>query len=161
VAGRILLGRRDVTALKAAERGIGFVPQDGALFASMRVREHLDFPLRIRRWPKRQIADRVAELAALVGIEHLLDRGTFGLSGGESQRVALGRALSYHPEILCLDEPLSALDDHSRQEMIDVLKRIQRTSGVTALHVTHNQGEAERLADLRLQLVDGQIVGSD
>jgi ABC-type sugar transport system ATPase subunit len=157
VAGEIHLGGVNVTGLKAADRGIGFVPQDGALFRSMSVREHLDFALQIRRWPKPRRRERVAELAAMVGVEHLLDRGVVGLSGGETQRVALGRALSFHPEILCLDEPLSALDDESRQDMIELLKRVQRDTGVTALHVTHNRSEAERLADVWLRLEAGVV----
>ncbi len=139
VAGKIVLDGTNVTHLKAAERGIGFVPQDGALFRSMSVREHLEFALEIRGWTKPQRQERIAELAAIVGVEHLLDRGVVGLSGGETQRVALGRAISFRPAILCLDEPLSALDDESRQEMIDLLKRIQHETGVTALHVTHNR----------------------
>ncbi len=158
VAGDIRFAGENVTQLKAAERGIGFVPQDGALFRSMTVREHLEFALEIRRWDKPRRHERVAELAAMVGVEHLLDRGVVGLSGGETQRVALGRALSFRPAILCLDEPLSALDDESRQEMIELLKRIQRDTGVTALHVTHNRSEAERLADVWLRLVDGKVV---
>jgi molybdate/tungstate transport system ATP-binding protein len=157
-AGLVSLGGRDVTRLKAAERGIGFVPQDGALFRSMTVREHLEFALYIRRWPRSQIARRVDQLAQMVGLGPLLHRSVPGLSGGESQRVALGRALSFQPDILCLDEPLSALDDESRQEIITLLKTIQRDTGVTALHVTHNRHEAESLADLRLRLRDGAIV---
>jgi ABC-type sugar transport system ATPase subunit len=156
-AGLISLAGRNVTGLKAAERGIGFVPQDGALFRSMTVREHLEFALTIRRWPRPQIGRRVDALAQMVGLGPLLDRSIAGLSGGESQRVALGRALSFMPEILCLDEPLSALDDESRQEMIALLKKIQRDTGVTALHVTHNRYEAEALADVRLRLRDGAI----
>jgi ABC-type sugar transport system ATPase subunit len=158
VGGSIALGGRDVTDLKAAERGIGFVPQDGALFASMNVEEHLRFALAIRRWPRRDIAPRVAELARMVGVERLLRRRVHGLSGGERQRVALGRALSFRPEILCLDEPLSALDDESRYEIVDLLKRVQRETGIAALHVTHNRDEAQRLADVRLQLVDGAVI---
>ncbi len=157
VAGEIRFAGENVTQLKAAERGIGFVPQDGALFRSMTVREHLEFALEIRRWTKPRRHERVAELAAMVGVQHLLDRGVVGLSGGETQRVALGRALSFHPAVLCLDEPLSALDDESRQEMIELLKRIQRETGVTALHVTHNRGEAERLADVWLRLENGAV----
>jgi molybdate/tungstate transport system ATP-binding protein len=88
VAGKIVLDGTNVTNLKAAERGIGFVPQDGALFRSMSVREHLEFALEIRGWPKPQRQARIAELAALIGVEHLLDRGVVGLSGGETQRVA-------------------------------------------------------------------------
>lgn len=157
VGGQIRIGGRDVTRLKAAERGIGFVPQDGALFATMTVRDHLRFALVVRRWPRRAIEQRVEELATLIGLEHLLDRKPAGLSGGESQRVALGRALSFRPGMLCLDEPLSALDDDSRLEMIELLKRVQQETGVTALHVTHNRSEAERLADERLALVDGHV----
>jgi ABC-type sugar transport system ATPase subunit len=157
-AGTISLAGRDVTFLKAAERGIGFVPQDGALFRSMTVRDHLEFALHIRRWPRPAIARRVEHLAEMIGLGPLLHRAIAGLSGGESQRVALGRALSFQPEILCLDEPLSALDDESRQEIIALLKKVQRDTAVTALHVTHNRQEAESLADLRLRLHDGEIV---
>jgi ABC-type sugar transport system ATPase subunit len=156
-AGRIRLADRDVTYLRPAERGIGFVPQDGALFTSMSVRDHLQFALEIRRWPRPRRDQRVAQLARMVGVENLLDRTVLGLSGGERQRVALGRALSFEPSILCLDEPLSALDDESRHEIIDLLKAIQRDTGITALHVTHHREEAERLADMSLRLVDGRI----
>lgn len=157
VGGTIRLHGRDVTNLKAAERGIGFVPQDGALFRTMTVREHLEFALEIRRWPETRRLERVAELAKMVDVVQLLDRKVQGLSGGETQRVALGRALSFEPQILCLDEPLSALDDESRQEMIALLKRVQRETGVTSLHVTHNRAEAEQLADVRLRLENGQV----
>jgi ABC-type sugar transport system ATPase subunit len=156
-AGRVRLGGRDVTALKAAERGIGYVPQDGALFYTMTVREHLEFALRIRRWPTIEVRERVDELAALLGIAPLLDRTPHGLSGGEKQRVALGRALSFRPRFLCLDEPLSALDDETREEMCQLLKRAQRETHVTALHVTHHRREAERLADQMLELIDGHV----
>ncbi|MCG8648332.1 MAG: ATP-binding cassette domain-containing protein, partial [Pirellulales bacterium] len=81
-----------------------------------------------------------------------------GLSGGESQRVALGRALSFHPTVLLLDEPLSALDDSTRSEMQELLRKVKETTGVTTLHVTHNRQEAEALADRRLMLEGGQIV---
>ncbi len=155
--GRILLQGHDVTHLKAAERGIGFVPQDGALFETMTVRQHLEFALRVRRWGRAEIRRRVDQMAGMVGVEHLLARKPQGLSGGESQRVALGRALSFRPTILCLDEPLSALDDDSRRSMIALLKRLQQETGVTALHVTHNRTEAELLADQRLEIVEGRV----
>ena len=155
--GEIRLGGRNVTSLRPAERGIGFVPQDAALFDSMTVADHLDFALRIRRWPQRERTERVARVAAMVGVEHLLTRKPLGLSGGERQRVALGRAISFQPATLCLDEPLSALDDDSRREMIGLVKHIQQETGVTALHVTHNLHEAESLADVRFQLEDGRV----
>jgi ABC-type molybdate transport system ATPase subunit len=96
-------------------------------------------------------------LAELLAIEPLLQRKPQGLSGGESQRVALGRALAFHPAILCLDEPLSALDDDTREEMCGLLKSVQHRTGVTILHVTHHRGEADLLATQRLLLQQGQV----
>lgn len=146
-SGKILLDGRDVSRLDSALRGIGYVPQDGALFSRMTVREHLGFALEIRRVRGSVIRDRVEELAELLGITHLLDRLPKGLSGGERQRVALGRALSFVPRVLCLDEPLSALDSETRSQMCDLLLTVKERTGVTAIHVTHNLDEAERLAD--------------
>lgn len=157
-AGTIRLDGVDVTRWKPAARGIGYVPQDGALFPTMTVREHLAFPLVIRDRPRVEIEARVAELTGLLGIAHLLDRRPRGLSGGEVQRVALGRALSFRPRILCLDEPLSALDETTRGEMYGVLDAARRHEGVTALHVTHNREDADRLATLRLRIEDGRVV---
>jgi len=155
--GRIHFLDHDVTNLKPAERGIGYVPQDRALFQTMSVREHLAFALAIRNAARQTIEQRVAELSRLLGIEHLLDRKPQGLSGGEAQRVALGRALAARPGILCLDEPLSALDDETRGEMYELLEKVQQTTGVTTLHVTHNLNEAEQLADRILLLQNGKV----
>lgn len=155
--GRIMLGREDVTGLNPAVRGVGYVPQDGALFQRMSVRDHLAFALMIRSVPRRTIDERVAELADMLGITHLLERRPRGLSGGERQRVALGRALSFRPRVLCLDEPLSALDSETRSQMCDLLDDIKQRTGVTTLHVTHSLEEAERLADCLFRLVDGRI----
>jgi ABC-type sugar transport system ATPase subunit len=146
-AGRIVLLGRDVTQLKPAQRGVGYVPQDLALFPGHTVREHLAFALEVRRWSRAAIDARVRELAGLLGITHLLDRYPQGLSGGEAQRVALGRALAFHPPVLLLDEPLSALDEDTRSEMATLLRDVQRQTGVTTLHVTHSLTEARRLAD--------------
>ncbi len=156
-AGRILLDGRDVTRLSPAERGIGFVPQDGALFRHLTVRQNLEFALALRRWSRDRIAARIAELAAWLQLEPLLARSTEGLSGGESQRVALGRALAAHPGILCLDEPLSALDDDTRDDICGVLEDLRRRTRVTILHITHNRREAQRLADLLLTLDQGTL----
>jgi molybdate/tungstate transport system ATP-binding protein len=155
--GTIRLNGRDVTRLKPAERGIGYVPQDRALFQTMTVREHLAFALTIQKAGRQVIQQSVAELSRLLGIEQLLDRRPPGLSGGEAQRVALGRALSARPGVLCLDEPLSALDDETRQEMYELLEQVQESTNVTILHVTHNLNEAEQLADRIFLLRGGRV----
>jgi ABC-type sugar transport system ATPase subunit len=156
-SGKIILEGKDVTHRRPAERGIGYVPQDGALFTTMTVRQHLGFPLLIRKWRRKAMEQRTDELAQLLSIENLLDRRPQGLSGGESQRVALGRALAFQPSVLVLDEPLSALDDQTREQMYGLLKHVQRHAGITALHVTHSRMEAQRLADQLFILEDGSI----
>jgi len=157
LAGELKLGGKVATHLKPAQRGVGLVPQDGALFASMTVGEHLEFALQIRGWSENARSRRVKELAKLLQLKDLLERHPFQLSGGERQRVALGRALSFRPTILCLDEPLSALDDSTRGDMMALLKSVQQEVGVTTLHITHNRQEAEQLADLRLEIRDGVL----
>jgi molybdate/tungstate transport system ATP-binding protein len=157
-SGRIRLMQQDVTGLKPAARGIGYVPQDAALFTTLTVREQLGFALSIRNWSRDAIRQRVAEIAGLLGIEHLLNRKPLGLSGGESQRVALGRALAFRPRLLLLDEPLSALDQETREEMYQLLLSAQQHEHVTALHVTHNREDADRLADLIFRIQDGAVI---
>jgi molybdate/tungstate transport system ATP-binding protein len=157
VSGQILLNGTDVTDWNPALRGIGYVPQDGALFSRMTVRRQLGFALSIRKVTGSVIRQRTKEMAELLGITHLLDRVPKALSGGERQRVALGRALSFEPKILCLDEPLSALDSQTRSQMCDLLAEVRLRTGVTALHVTHNLDEAERLAAPLLKLADGEL----
>ncbi|MEO1527929.1 MAG: ABC transporter ATP-binding protein [Planctomycetota bacterium] len=156
-SGGVLIDDVNVTDWLPGDRQIGYVPQDLALFPTLSVKQHLAFALRLRDWPKARMEARVGELSGVLGIEHLLDRGVEALSGGESQRVALGRAISFHPSVLLLDEPLSALDESTRAEMHELLKRIQETTGVTTLHVTHSEEEAEALADHRFVLEDGDV----
>jgi len=156
--GQIHLSDREVTELRPAERNIGYVPQDIALFPGYRVRDQLAFSLVVRGAPEMQIAERVEHMAGLLGISHLLDRRPDGLSGGEAKRVALGRALVPQPEVLCLDEPLSNLDEDINAEMIELLGSTIREEAVTVLHITHSSREADRLADVRLSLVDGVVV---
>ncbi len=155
--GRIRLGDRDVTRLRPGERGIGYVPQDRALFPTMVVGQQLAFSLIVRKTPGDIIASRVAELAELLGIGHLLDRSPGTLSGGEAQRVTLGRALACRPSVLCLDEPLSALDEDTHDEICKLLADIHQCTGVTVLHVTHSRREAQRLGDCVFQLEDGAV----
>jgi ABC-type sugar transport system ATPase subunit len=159
-AGRVFIGERDVTDLPPGARGIGYVPQDGALFPTMTVRQQMGFALAIRRRPQPEISARLTELADQLGVAHLLDRRPQNLSGGERQRVALGRALAAKPSVLLLDEPLSALDEELRDDLAALLKNLQRELGVTALHITHSRSEAARLADVVFRLDDGDVAES-
>jgi ABC-type sugar transport system ATPase subunit len=165
VRGKICLDGRNVTALKPGERGIGYVPQDRALFPTMIVREQLAFALVLRRQRRDVIASRVEEMAQLLGIAHLLDRRPGTLSGGEAQRVALGRALAAKPSVLCLDEPLSALDEDTHDEICGLLDTVHHHTNVTVLHVTHSRREARQLGDCVFDLEGGAVrevdLGSD
>ena len=156
-SGSIRLMSREVAGLPPAARGIGFVPQDGALFSTMPVEENLGFSLAVRGRPKEVVSERVGQLADLLGISGLLGRRIQGLSGGERQRVALGRALAFEPGILCLDEPLSALDDDTKEGLIDLLGKVREETGVTTLHITHSLREARSLCDMLLVMEDSGV----
>lgn len=158
IAGRVVLDGREITHVRAGERGVGYVPQDGALFSTMTVREHLAFALRVRRRSSKEIAETVDELTVLLGLGELLQRLPAGLSGGETQRVALGRALSFRPRILCLDEPLSALDQESRAELGEQLGQLHRSQGLTVLHATHSLEESQKLGQHVFRLDRGVII---
>ena len=155
--GQIILGDYDVTRAKPSQRNLGYVPQDGALFSTMSVHDHLSFALKIRNFPRIDTERRVKELAEMLEITHLLQRNTLKLSGGERQRVALGRALSFGPTTLLLDEPLSALDQQTLEQICALLETIKQETGVTVLHITHNRSEADRLADCLFHLEEGAV----
>lgn len=150
-AGRILISGQDVTSLPPRNRGIGYVPQDVALFSSLSVFENIAFALRIRGWGETRIRERVEPLAERLGVASLLPRRVPGLSGGEAKRVALGRALAFCPSILCLDEPLSALDAETHDSMCALIRETLTREGVTAFLITHNPEEAKRLGDRVIQ----------
>ena len=156
-SGRIFIGDRDVTYDPPGERGIGYVPQDGALFPAMTVGAQIGFAMRLRGRPAEEIDGVIQRLSAELGIEALLERKPAGLSGGEKQRVALGRALASEPKVMLLDEPLAALDERTWSEMIDLLKRTQREHGLTVLHVTHSRREAELLGECVFRLEGGEV----
>ncbi len=157
-AGSILVDGRDVSLQRPGSRGIGYVPQDGALFSTMTVAQHLGFALHLRRRGREAIVQRVREVADQLEIAHLLGRLPQGLSGGERQRVALGRAISWSPSVLLLDEPMSALDEGAQGRMRDLLAKVHRGGGLTVLHVTHSSHEAEALGTFRLYLNEGKVV---
>jgi molybdate/tungstate transport system ATP-binding protein len=154
-AGRITLAGRDVSPVPPAARNVGYVPQDAAVFTGMSVWHNLAFGLTLRKVPRAEVAKRVAELADRLGLTHLLRRRAAGLSGGEAQRVALGRALAFRPPVLLLDEPLNAVDPHTRERVTETLAALE---GCTVLHVTHAAAEAERLATQSLHFDGGKIL---
>ena len=159
-AGSIQIDGKDITAKRPAERSIGFLPQDIALFDHMTVADHIAFGMRIQKWSKNEITHRVNELAEQLKISHLLDRKPAGLSGGEKQRTAMGRALAVRPKVLCLDEPLSTLDDDTHEDVINLIKSVTKENNITALHITHRKSEAELLGDQFFELCDGQVINS-
>ena len=156
-SGAIRLDGVDVTHWDPADRKIGYVPQDLGLFPHLTVREHLEFPLRMRGASRPAQQAKVNELAPQLGLVPLLDRGIAGLSGGESQRVALGRALASSPRVLLLDEPLSALDESTRSEMHQLLLAIRERPEIVTIHVTHLEDEARSLGDRIVRLEQGQL----
>jgi ABC-type sugar transport system ATPase subunit len=155
--GSVWLGETDMTTKMPGARGLGYVPQDGALFPTMTVRQQIGFGLRMKKMSAREIAEIVTQLAAETGISHLLERRPLGLSGGEKQRVALARALALRPKVLLLDEPLASVDEDTQDDLIALLKRTQREHAITVLHVTHSRREAAALGEMRLRLEDGKV----
>jgi len=131
--------------------------QNYLLFPYMSIEENVGFGLRMRRLNKKETAERVARMMALMGLEDLKDRKPSRLSGGQQQRAALARALVLQPRVLLLDEPLSNLDAHLRDEMRELILSIQRSLGVTTIFVTHDQEEAVLLADRIALMFDGRI----
>jgi multiple sugar transport system ATP-binding protein len=146
--GSIAIGGREVTGLTPAQRDVAMVFQQYSLYPHLSVRENLAFPLRspILRTPEDMIARKVAEVAEVLHISHKLDNRATNLSGGEMQRVSIGRALVRNPSIYLMDEPLSSLDAKLRGELRIELKRIHAKFGSTLLYVTHDQIEAMTMA---------------
>ena len=145
--GTILWQGQDLARTPAESRGFGVVFQDYALFPHLNVFENVAFGLRIRRTPPARLRERVAEVLALVGLEHLQGRDVTTLSGGERQRVALARALAPEPRLLMLDEPLAALDRNLRERLAEDLGGILRELDLPAIYVTHDVEEALAVAD--------------
>jgi len=154
-SGRISIDGRDVGRLEPRERGIGYVPQDYALFRHLSVERNIQFGLRAFGATRETIRRRTGEVADMLGITHLLARRIPGLSGGEQQRVALARALAIEPKVLLLDEPVSALDEATRESVCCELRRVQTELAIATIHVSHNLEEAFSVADRGGILRDG------
>ena len=158
VEGEIWTDGREVTGLNPEKRGVGIVYQDQILFPHLSVKENISFGLKAMKCPTRDIKPRVDSMAEVLGITHLLGRSPPTLSGGESQKVALARALVTEPSVLLLDEPLSALDPETKERMQRELAEIHRRLKVTIIHVTHDFEEAVALGHRVAVLNDGRIV---
>jgi molybdate/tungstate transport system ATP-binding protein len=156
--GRILVDGEDITSLYTEERNIAYVPQDYALFPNLTVEKNIAYGLEARSLPAAEIKRIVSETIAKLRLEHLRHRMPQNLSGGEKQRVALGRALATEPKLVLLDEPLSALDENLRTIMAKELKILQRNTQATFIHVCHNFEEASDVADRIAIMNEGEIV---
>jgi putative spermidine/putrescine transport system ATP-binding protein len=155
--GTIVLDGKDITYRPPNRRNVGMVFQSYALFPNMNVADNIGFGLKVRKRPGDQIRKRVQELLELV---HLGDKGSrypYQLSGGQQQRIALARALAFEPQVLLLDEPLSALDAKIRVALRHEIRAIQRQLGITTVYVTHDQEEALSLSDRIVVMSDGRI----
>jgi putative spermidine/putrescine transport system ATP-binding protein len=156
-AGEIAFGGRVVNDVPPRKRDVGIVFQSYALFPTMTVGENIAFGLRVARWPEAKIRERVAEMVELTKLGGFEGRYANQLSGGQQQRVALARALARRPEILLLDEPLSALDAKIRLRLRGEIRKIQQDLGITTLYVTHDQEEALSIADRIAVMANGRI----
>ena len=155
--GQVFIGDRRVTQLEPRDRDVAMVFQSYALYPHMSVRENIAYPLRIRGVERQELSRQVAEVAALLRIEQLLERRPRQLSGGQRQRVALARAIIRRPSAFLMDEPLSNLDAQLRLHMRGELKHLQKALGTTTIYVTHDQAEAMTMADWVAVLDQGSL----
>ena len=155
--GEILIGERVVNNVSPKDRDIAMVFQNYALYPHMTVYENMAFGLKLRRLPKADIQKRVADTAALLGMEELLQRRPGQLSGGQRQRVALGRAIVREPQVFLMDEPLSNLDAKLRVQTRAELIKLHRRLGITTIYVTHDQVEAMTMGD-RMAVMQGGVL---
>jgi ABC-type sugar transport system ATPase subunit len=155
--GDIFVSGVRVNDIPPERRGLGYLPQDYALFPHLNVAQNIGFGMRLRKRPAPEIARKTEELARLLGITHLLRRSVVRLSGGERQRVALARALAIQPKVLLLDEPLSALDEQTREGLCVELRRVHQDLGTTTVHVSHNFEETLMVADRIGIIAEGRV----
>lgn len=157
-SGEIWINSNNVSNVTAQKRNVGFVFQQYALFKHMKVADNIAFPLKVRKWKKDAIKERVFELLKLLRLDGLDKRYPDQISGGQRQRVALARALASHPQVLLLDEPFSALDARVRDELREWLRSLHEQLHVTSVFVTHDQAEAMELADSIVIMSEGRVV---
>lgn len=157
-SGTIEIGGKDVTHAEPRLRGIGYVPQDYGLFPHMKVARNVTFALRAAGLSHRAAMEQVAPLVETLRLGRLLHQRPATLSGGERQKVALARALAVRPQLLLLDEPVSALDSPTRAEVLEQLRTVQRTLAVTTMHVCHSIDEARTVADRAGVMIEGRLV---
>jgi putative spermidine/putrescine transport system ATP-binding protein len=155
--GTIRIAEKDVTQLRPNQRNVGMVFQSYALFPNMTVAENVGFGLKVANRPGAEIAGRVEEMLKLIKLPQLAGRYPYQLSGGQQQRVALARALAIKPQVLLLDEPLSALDAKIRVSLREEIKAVQRNLGITTIYVTHDQEEALSMSDRIVVMNEGRI----
>jgi putative spermidine/putrescine transport system ATP-binding protein len=155
--GRIIMKGRNVTDVPSAQRGLGMVFQNYALFPHMTIFENVAFPLRVRRLPKVEIEHKVKRVLDLVKLSEMGDRKPKELSGGQQQRISIARCLVYDPPVILMDEPLGALDKHLRQQMQMEISRLHRSLGITILYVTHDQEEALTMSDRICVMDHGRV----
>ena len=158
-SGVVSWAGEDLVGVPPHRREFGLVFQDGQLFTHRSVGENIAYGLRVKRWPRADRDARVAELLELVGLGGFTNRPVPELSGGQRQRVALARALAPSPRLLLLDEPLSALDRELRDRLAVDLADLLRKTATTAILVTHDESEAETIADRVLRMSDGRVAG--
>jgi multiple sugar transport system ATP-binding protein len=155
--GEIKIGGKNVVGMIPRERDVAMVFQNYALFPHLNVFGNISFGMRLRKFPKERIAEKVHSAAKILGIEHLLERKPKELSGGERQRVALGRAIVREPKVFLMDEPLSNIDAKLRVEMRAEIIKLQRRLGVTTFYVTHDQVEALSMGDRIVVMSKGLV----
>lgn len=155
--GAITINGADITNKAPNQRNVGMVFQSYALFPNMTVAQNIGFGLRVRKEKEPEIKERVAEMLAIINLEKKADSYPYQLSGGQMQRVALARALAIRPEVLLLDEPLSALDAKIRISLRAEIRSIQQKLGITAIYVTHDQEEALSLSDRIVVMREGEM----
>jgi putative spermidine/putrescine transport system ATP-binding protein len=156
-SGTITIADQDLTYVPPNKRNVGMVFQSYALFPNMTIADNIGYGLKVVGKPKSEIKERVDEMLDLIHLENFRGRYPYQLSGGQQQRVALVRALAFHPQILLLDEPLSALDAKIRVELRQEIRRIQQQLNITTVYVTHDQEEALSLSDRIVVMSQGRI----